>query len=216
MFARRPVARATGDPKLGHFSLPGAVIPIEAGLRFHVVAKDTVHVPLRDMLVVVAAVGREKRAVEMHPAFLDKIVGDRGAIPRVAGLGQILLDPAGTDGADDFELLGVAIHAGHFHPILPVMTQHLGANALIGDRVVAVEIAHDTVGTRFLGHGAMIGGGPGRVIGSVTFPAITRLEITGVDPSLSDRGVIRRDRPKHGGDCDQREDGDGPGEKGLR
>src|SRR3954465_14763792 len=111
MFARRPVTGATSNSELGHLGVPSVEIPIKARLGFHVVAEHTVHVPLRDVLVVIAAVWEKKRAVQMHPPSLDQLLRNPGAIPGVAGLGQVLLDSPGTDGADDFELLRMAIGA---------------------------------------------------------------------------------------------------------
>src|SRR4029077_18674099 len=124
------------------------------------------------MLLVIASVGVKERPVQMHPTALNKIVGDGKAHPLIAIFGQILLDAAGTDGGSDFELLLFAIHTGQFHPVASILTNHFGANTLIGDRVVAIKIAKDTLGICLLGHRAMKSRMPRRVISFVAFPAI--------------------------------------------
>ena len=62
-----------------------------------------------------------------------------------------------------------AIYTGEFHPVAPILTDHFGADALIGDGVVAIKIAKDALGICVLGHGAMKGRVPGRVISSWHF-----------------------------------------------
>src|SRR5581483_2640804 len=108
----------------------------------------------------------------MHPAVLNKIVRDREPRPLIAIFGKILLNPAGTNGTPDFELLLFAIYAGELHPVCSILTHHFGANSLIRDRVVALKIAKDTLWIRLLGHCAMKSGVPRRVISFVAFPAI--------------------------------------------
>ena len=109
MLARRSVTGATGDAQFRHLRVPRFVNPVEVRLGLHVVAEDAVHIPFRDVLFVIASIGKKKRSVEVHPAALDQIVGDGQANPGVAVLRQILLDSPGTDGAHDFELLLLAI-----------------------------------------------------------------------------------------------------------
>ena len=108
----------------------------------------------------------------MHPAALNKIVRDGKAYPLVVIFGQILLNSPGTNRASNFKLLLFAIYAGEFHPVASILTNHFGANALVGDCVVAIKIAKDTLGICVLGHGAMKSRMPRRVISFVTFPAI--------------------------------------------
>src|SRR5882724_2413003 len=124
------------------------------------------------MLLVIASVRVKERPVQMHPAALNKIVRDGKAHPLVAVFGQILLHAPRTNSAPNFKLLPFAIYAREFHPVGSILTNHFGANALVGDRVVAIKIAKDTLGVCLLSHGAVKSRMPRPVISFVAFPAI--------------------------------------------
>ena len=141
-------------------------------LGLDVVTKNAVRIPFGDMLLVIASIGIKERPVQVHPAALNDIVRDRKAHPLVAVFGQILLNSPGTNRASNFELLLFAIYAGEFHPVGSFLTNHFSANALVGNRVVAIKIAKDTLGICLLGHRAMKSRMPRRVISFVAFPAI--------------------------------------------
>src|ERR1044072_3304160 len=105
MLARWSVTRATGDTQLSDLRFPRFVNPVEVRLGLDVMAKNAIRIPFGGVLFVIAPVGKKERAVEVHPAVLDDVVGNGPAKPGVAGLCQILLNAAGTDGAHDFEVL---------------------------------------------------------------------------------------------------------------
>src|SRR5882724_387498 len=141
-------------------------------LGFDIVTKNAVRIPFADVLLVIASIRIEERPVQMHPAALNKIVRDGKAYPLVAVFGEVLLNSPGTNRASDFELLLFAIYAGEFHPVGSILTNHFGANALVGDCVVVIKISKDALGICVLGHGAMKSRVPGRVISFVAFPPI--------------------------------------------
>ena len=191
MLGPRAVTCAAGNAELSDLSIRRSRLEIEIRLRFYVMTKNAVGVPLSDVLFEIASVWKKERSVQADPSVLCEVVGNGQSVILAVLFGDILLDTARSDSA--FDLIGfpLAVRIGKRHEKRVSAPFHLSFDAEIFVFIILFEIALNRLRRDVLRHSAVEGSPPRREMIGVTGETVLRIDIVLIGLALTRPGKTR-------------------------